>query len=78
MNFDEDLLKRFGTILHAINSSNDVDAEKFRKFAEETARIVVQKYSFWTMSPTVHKVLLHGKEIILHNILPVGLLSFGI
>lgn len=60
-------------ILTAINIFQDLDADKFGAYAEETARMIIAKYSFWTMSPTLHKVLLHGKEIISNNILPIGI-----
>lgn len=72
MKVDEEILERMGVILTAINIFQDLDAEKFGLYAEETARLIIKKYPFWAMSPTVHKILLHGKEIISHNILPIG------
>lgn len=35
----------------------------------------VEKYPWFKMSPTLHKFLIHGPEIIAHALLPIGQLS---
>lgn len=65
-------MKRFFIILIAINSSQDINPELFSKYTLETADILIENYSWWPMSPTVHKVLMHGHDIISYAILPVG------
>ena len=52
-----------------------IDHEKYKKYAVETARIFKTKYSWFLLSPTVHKIWLHGAEIIEHATLPMGQLS---
>ncbi|KAJ4425734.1 hypothetical protein ANN_27930 [Periplaneta americana] len=49
--------------------------EKFRAYAFETAQLFVRKYSWYVMPPTIHKILIHGPEIIRHAIVPIGQLS---
>lgn len=65
---DENVIHRFAIILTAINTSEAVDAKKFDEYARETAQLLVSKYGWWYMSPTVHKVLLHGGEMISYSI----------
>lgn len=52
-----------------------IDSEKFRLFAQETFEIAIQKYSWYYMPSTMHKLLLHGADIVQNSILPVGILS---
>lgn len=69
---DEEIIKRCRNVLVAINSSHEVDPAKFKTYALKTAELYIQKYSFYAISPTVHKVLLHGGDIMEHSILPTG------
>ena len=66
--FKYDRISTTGRPLVFFNLSQDLDVEKFGNFAHETAKKLIELCPFWTMSPTVHKVLLHGKEIIEHSI----------
>lgn len=63
------------TILIAVSCSHDIYVEKFRVFAQNTARLFVKKYQWFNMPPTLHKFLIHGPEIISHALLPIGELS---
>lgn len=72
---DKILIQRIATILEVINSNSIIDSEKFRLFAQETAEIAIQKYPWYYMPSTVHKLLLHGADIVQNSILPVGILS---
>lgn len=69
---DQKLIKRFGNILHVIASDYQIDCDKFEKYAHETAELFV--YSWYNMSPSVHKVLIHG-AIMKKMIFPVECLS---
>lgn len=70
-----DLIKRFKVILEVISSGNNIDVEKFEAYANETAKIYVDLYGWHPMSPTIHKILIHGGEVIAHALLPIGQLS---
>ena len=58
-----------------MSSGYDIDVEKFRDFAYNTARYFVQKYPWCNMTPTLHKYLIHGPEIISSACLPIGQLT---
>lgn len=61
---DEELISRFSTILQVINCREDIDPGKYDSYAYKTAKIFIEKYSWYFMPVTVHKILLHGKQII--------------
>lgn len=67
-----DLIKRFSIILEVISSGHSIDAVKFDAFAQETAKMYVDLYGWYPMTPTIHKVLIHGAEVITHAIIPIG------
>lgn len=69
------LISRFGTILEVIRSSRPIDTEVFTEYTEKTAEMWVELYSWCYMTPTVHKLLMHGGVIIAQAILPIGILS---
>lgn len=72
---DEDLIYRLYIILQAISCGYDIDIPSFQKYAEETARKYVNLYKWYYMPTTVHKILLHGSEIIRSSMLPIGQMS---
>ena len=73
---DENLIKRFYIILQALSSGVMINAESFGSYAVETARIYVTNYRWYYMPSSVHKILLHGENIIKHfAVLPIGQLS---
>lgn len=61
--------------MQAISSGESVDAEKFRIYAQDTAKRYVSLYPWYNMPTTVHKLLIHGYEIINKALLPIGRLS---
>lgn len=73
---DSCLIKRFSTILRVIASGEPINNEEFEKFARLTAEMYVELYGWYYMPSSVHKLLLHGAEVIKHfNIMPIGKLS---
>lgn len=72
---DKNLIHRFKVILEIISSGYMIDVEKFTVYTYETAKQYVQLYGWHPMSPTVHKILIHGPVVISHFILPIGQLS---
>lgn len=73
---DENLIQRFSNILKTISSCHYVNIETFRPYCLETAKIYMELYGEWyKMSATVHKLLIHGSDIIQALPLPVGQLS---
>lgn len=72
---DEGLLEHFHIILSTINSRADINVEAFQTYAEETRQLYNKLYSWYAMTPTVHKLLVHGGDVIEHALLPIGMLS---
>lgn len=72
---DEQLIRRFAVLLQALSSNKAIDARKFGLFAKETAELYVSKYSWYYMPVTVHKILIHGEDIIKNALVPIGQLS---
>ena len=72
---DVTLIKRFHVILQVISTSYKINPTKFQKYALETARCFVKNYSWYYMPASVHKLLIHGADIVKHALLPIGQLS---
>lgn len=72
---DEDFIKKLHVILIVISSGYEIDVKKFRIFSIDTARYLVAKYPWYYLPTTVHKLLMHGPEIVANAILPIGQLT---
>lgn len=72
---DLQLIKRFYIILQTISSGFKINNVKFHTFCQDTASRYVNLYPWMPMTPTVHKILIHGPAIINHALLPIGQLS---
>ncbi|CAH0399489.1 unnamed protein product [Chilo suppressalis] len=60
----------------AISCGEFVDVEKFRQYCAATARKYDELYEWYYMPSSVHKLLIHGADIIEHNnFIPIGKLS---
>lgn len=73
--FNVELLKRFSVILQTISCGKDINVENFSVYARTTAEMYVSLYPWYYMPVTVHKILVHGSEIINYSIVPIGQLS---
>ena len=72
---DVDFLKHLKVILVTLASGCPINIDKFRIYTEETAELYVRIYPWYPMSPTLHKVLIHGSEIAKTADIPLGQLS---
>lgn len=70
-----ELIYRLKVILEVISSGHRIDAVKYHEYALETARLYVRLYDWHPMTPTLHKVLVHGATIIEKALIPIGQLS---
>lgn len=59
-----ELIKRFGIILRTMACGYAVNIEAFRIYAWNTAELFVSEYPWFYMPPSVHKILIHGADII--------------
>lgn len=70
-----ELIRRLNIILQTLSSGHLIDTEKFRKYTLDTALLYIEKYAWYPMTPTLHKILIHGPDVIATSILPIGQLS---
>jgi hypothetical protein len=49
--------------------------QKYSKYATDTAEIYVRLYLLHPVTPTIHKMLMHGAIVIENALLPIGQLS---
>ncbi|KAI8122473.1 hypothetical protein CVS40_6740 [Lucilia cuprina] len=70
-----ELIKRLGLILRTMACGYTVNTEAFRIYALENAKIFVAEYPWFYMPPSIHKILLHGADIIKNVSLPIGIMS---
>jgi len=73
--FDEVILNNFYYILIAVSCEFSISPKKYRKFCKDTFNLYMKTYPWYPMSPTVHKILVHGADIINLCIVPVGCLG---
>lgn len=72
---NRELIDRFQVFLEIISSGHEIDHQKFYDYAQDTAKLYVELYGWHPMSPTVHKILMHGAQVMEDAILPIGQLS---
>lgn len=70
-----DLIRKMHIIMVVVSCGHEVDVNKFKEFAHDTARCFVKNYPWYNMPPTLHKFFIHGPEIIANALLPIGQLS---
>ena len=71
----EELICRCSSILEALNSGYQINVTKFRDYGIETAKKLVDTFPWYCLPASVHKILLHGSEVISSCILSIGELS---
>ena len=71
-----DLVENLGLIWSTLASGYAIDPEKFGKLCHETHEMYLDDKngtSWHNITPTLHKVLVHGQELVEHCPLPIGL-----
>lgn len=72
---DEDVIIRLRVILKAISCGTKLNIPKFREYCKKTTELLIEKYGWYTMPPSVHKILEHGHSIAELFELPLGFYS---
>ena len=72
---DEKLIENFSIILRVIASGKKIYLPKFKEILRETKDLYIQLYGWYYMPSSVHKLLIHGIDIISNFDLPIGQLS---
>ena len=53
----------------------EINVPTFKTVLKKTSNTYVEKYSWYYMPVTVHKILIHACDIVEHNNIPIGYLS---
>lgn len=69
---DIEVIFRLKIILICLQCQFPLQLDKFETYCFETAQRIQNIYYWCPMTPTVHKVLIHCKDIMLNTLLPVG------
>lgn len=66
------LIKRFKNILMVMASGQDINIDTFDEYGVQTVKLFVSLYPWFYMPSSVHKILIHGVDVIRFAILPIG------
>ena len=72
---DKNLLHRLHNILQALTCGEAINCLKFKEYCNETAKICIKLYPWYKIPPSVHKILIHGSDIIKTFQLPMAFYS---
>lgn len=72
---EEQLIFKIGLILKIIASGKNINIDKFELLTKQARDLYIEHYNWYYMPSTLHKLLVHGKDIISHFDLPIGHLS---
>lgn len=71
---DKRIIIRFRVILQTISSNYAIKEDKFEEYCKETDKLHVTLYP-WYMPTTIHKILIHGPEVVKSALILIGMLS---
>ena len=69
---DYNLIVRLKNILITLSCKFPVNSALFQDYCHETAKVYMDLYPQFPMTATVHKVLIHGAQIMENSLLPLG------
>lgn len=58
-----------------LSSGFAIDADKFEFFCLDVAELFVKCYGWYNMPQSLHRILIHGHEVVRRMTLPIGFLS---
>lgn len=71
----EELLERLHTVLQVISQKKEICISEFKHYCLDTAQFCVNNYGWYNMPPSVHKVLIHGCDIMEYFDAPISWFS---
>lgn len=72
---NKELIEKFAAILSVLACGQSIDVTAFKDFCHETAKCYVRHYGWYYMPSSVHRILIHGADVIAAAIVPIGCLS---
>ena len=71
----ESLIQRCAVMLQVLSSGHEINTGEFDKYARETAKLLVAEFPWFYLPASIHKILIHGADVVSAAILPIGQLS---
>lgn len=75
LELDEQMVENLSLLLSALSMHHPINIDEFGKLCDETHSIYISKYKNIAMNVSLHKLLVHGVEILKVSILPPGYMS---
>ncbi|XP_011858792.1 PREDICTED: uncharacterized protein LOC105556321 [Vollenhovia emeryi] len=75
LGLDKQLMRNFKTILIALSCHLPIDPSRFDALCKSTASIFINAYPWFNMPASVHKILMHGADVIRNTVLPIGMMG---
>lgn len=75
LNIKPSIIYKMGQVLKVIKSRLAVDVKVFEKYCNDLYLEYIAEYSLFPLTPTVHKILIHGPIIIQYFLMPIGYMS---
>jgi hypothetical protein len=60
---DQEVIKGFAVVRQVISSGSEVHRESFNVYALESAELFVEKYSWFYLLASVHKIIIHELKL---------------
>jgi len=73
LELDVDLIKNLYFLLATISLRHKINADRFEVLCNKVFKQYVELYTWYPMSPTLHRLLVHGADIIRQHKLPIGM-----
>ncbi|CAG7819533.1 unnamed protein product [Allacma fusca] len=75
LNVREDIVRDFRTVLITLSSQFPINPGRFKVHCISLFNKLMDEYSWYLLPSSIHKILIHGAEIISASPLPVGMLA---
>ena len=75
LELDEKLIEKMHVVLQTLSAGFAIDADKFETFCREVAHLYVEKYDWYNMPQSLHRILIHGHQVVRRMTLPIVFLS---
>ena len=72
---NEDLIYKIALILRVVSSGLKINITTWKQLTEQAKLLYLSNYGWYYMSVSMHKLLIHGSDILSHHQIPIGQLS---
>lgn len=69
---DQQIIYNLRIILICLSCQLPINLEKFEAYCHQTGEMIVDSYPWLPMTPTLHKIIVHSRQIMENTVLPVG------